>query len=380
MYSLASFLILGSFIYALDVFENNSKWAWTKLFIFTLGAMYTHYYALVISFFIILALCIAMFTRYFRGGNKKNIINLLLCGGLLILMYLPWLISLYSQINKVGDSYWIPVINKGDLIYGLQYYFSPKNIDESYSSFFSSSWCLAFTFALAAMYFILPLLVFKQRKAHKEIYIAYIAMGIIGASYFFVVLYSVFFSPIYYARYLSCFVGVFVLSISIILKSIFQEGKLFYNIVGYAFFAMIFILFSVEIYISNVRITPHGDSNFDKRLEHFIQGTDSIIYTEDVLLPVLGQMSLTHPEYKYMIISDNKPHKDLSFSYIKNDTVSCAPFKRLIKVGKPVSNEEIVYYTTHIDSINRTLKGKYILTDRLEKTYFYKFTPKMNIE
>ncbi|NDV78127.1 glycosyltransferase family 39 protein [Dysgonomonas sp. 511] len=374
MYSLAAFLLFGSAVYAVDAYRNNSRWAWAKLIFFTLGAMYTHYYALMGAFFIILALLIAIIARYIKDKEQAKLIRALLCGAILCILYIPWLVSLFGQLGQVGGGYWISTITLADIAYGVQYYFSPKNIDDSYADFFSSSWCLVLTFALTALCCLVPL-IYMLRKKTENTYIAFIALIIVGLCFLFVLVYSFIATPVYYARYLSCYIGLFALGMSLLLNEFIGEKTFLAKSVLISFCTLMISLSAIELYINLRKGTLFHKEEKADPFDEFMADTNGIVYTEGVLSPNLGVMSLLKPQYKYLIvIKEEKPHNDPAlFNYIRDGKISFRPFVHLQPVKEPVSNERSVYFTTHPESFSKFIGDDFVITDHLEGTYYYKF-------
>jgi len=104
MYSLLVLLTLASMYYFIKLIRGNylSDKAWYLLFSVLL--LYTHNMGL----FIIIAqnLFLFSFTLFSRNRTGINLKKWLLLQGLLIVIYLPWLIVVFKQLNLVSHSSW----------------------------------------------------------------------------------------------------------------------------------------------------------------------------------------------------------------------------------------------------------------------------------
>lgn len=104
MYMLASvFTVLSGIMSYYILKEEENKGRWVCFTLFSLLAAYTHYYALLTMVFLYGGLIVYfLFTR-----NRRNMIRWLLCCGVTIVGYLPWLPVAWKQITSVNGNYWI---------------------------------------------------------------------------------------------------------------------------------------------------------------------------------------------------------------------------------------------------------------------------------
>ena len=85
--------------------------------IFSLAGAYTHYYALMASGLINLLLFIYLLKNL--KEKKKELIKFIICAVLQIILYIPWLMCLITQMTNVSEGFWISLT-------------FPRNIDTSY--------------------------------------------------------------------------------------------------------------------------------------------------------------------------------------------------------------------------------------------------------
>lgn len=100
MYSLAALFVLLSF-YELYNILKEGRWShWLFFTLASLGAAYTHYYALVsVAFFYLVLWARVLVTR-------KQFSRLLACSAFTVLSYLPWLGILLTTFNRTVDNWW----------------------------------------------------------------------------------------------------------------------------------------------------------------------------------------------------------------------------------------------------------------------------------
>lgn len=105
MYSWAAFFVTAAALFLFFYYESQTKKNLAWAIFFTLGAMYTHYYALLAVFVSWALLFIVSFIR------KKKVSRVLIGGVLVVVGYLPWLGILLAQFGDVAEDYWIQVFD-----------------------------------------------------------------------------------------------------------------------------------------------------------------------------------------------------------------------------------------------------------------------------
>lgn len=133
MYSLAALFVLMAFIEFYKIVEKNSKKNWILFCMMSLGAAYTHYYALISVAFLYLMLL------FLVKKNKKTLKPLCLSYLVTILAYSPWLIILLKSFGRTADSWWL-----GDI----------PTIQDCWEFLFDYMW-LSVIFAVCLIFFIL---------------------------------------------------------------------------------------------------------------------------------------------------------------------------------------------------------------------------------
>lgn len=112
MYSWSFLIITLTAIYGFRFYKNvkekqeKSKTKNLVLFgIFSICACYIHYYALITTCLINLILLIYLIKN--RKEAKLDLRNFLILAGVQVVLYVPWLMFLLSQIMHVHNGFWI---------------------------------------------------------------------------------------------------------------------------------------------------------------------------------------------------------------------------------------------------------------------------------
>lgn len=379
MYSLAVPLLLAVFVYMYDAYRNNSGWAWGKLFIFLLAAMYTHYYALLAAFWGMILFVVLILVTEKGEKRKSEIKRYFILGAALVVSYIPWLIELYKQVTTVKENYWITKPTIAEFLFSLQYYFSPKHFEKKYTDFFSSSWPLFFSFLLLGLTLLIFYVGLRSKEDKEKKTMGLYASCIMWVTIVFIVLYSYLFSPVFFVRYLSTYIGLFSVSCAIFITAIIKEKKKSGNLLVAAFFSVLIFLSCICYYLNGIRRinSPKGNKVYTEKLEKFMRGTNGIIYTEEILSPNLATMSMNYPQYEYVILDDGITPPEMSFvPDFKNDPYALAPF-RLLKSTTQLSIDSLsVYATPFPESIERILGKEYEVVEHLDGSILYKFRKK----
>lgn len=104
MYALAALFVLIAYLALYEILKNNNFLSWFVFIIASLGAAFTHYYALVsVSTFYLALLLLAYFKReYLKCTCIAYIIT--------TLAYLPWLFVLIRSFERTANNWWLKYI------------------------------------------------------------------------------------------------------------------------------------------------------------------------------------------------------------------------------------------------------------------------------
>ncbi len=253
MYSLAMLLVTLTSIYAYRIYklsiEDFSKSTynqkpnyytygfklryWIIFAICSLASAYTHYYALMASGLINLSLLIFLIIRNikdFRGhsgvtsfwvSNKscsylqflfhdKNIIAFLVSGIVQIALYIPWLLSLLTQMGQVSKGFWIGIHFPDTLIELFTFQFTGNLGGSDYvSKPIAIIWSLSITIYMIILY--LKDIRLKSSSIKEDMRPATIALKLfLGVAISACIVSLIIWRPIIYARYMLCVMGLFI--------------------------------------------------------------------------------------------------------------------------------------------------------------------------
>lgn len=101
MYSLAAMFVLVAYIALYCIIEKNRVIDWVIFCLVSLGAAYTHYYALIsVAFFYLMLIPVVI-------KNHNCIKRLIISYAATVLSYLPWLGILLRSFKRTSDSWWL---------------------------------------------------------------------------------------------------------------------------------------------------------------------------------------------------------------------------------------------------------------------------------
>ena len=121
MYSLAMFMITAAFLHSYEIIIENKRIHWILFCIYGILTAYTQYYACVA----IVAVYIALFIFSICQRQRKQLTGLLVCAGVSVLSYMPWIPSFISQFQTVSGSYWIQPLTFRSIFGCMKFVFLP---------------------------------------------------------------------------------------------------------------------------------------------------------------------------------------------------------------------------------------------------------------
>lgn len=362
MYAWAMPFVLGSFVYAVDAYRSNTKWAWIKLSLFTLAAMYTHYYALIASFVIY----VILFFFLLQKKEKSAINNYLISGVGLIVLYLPWLYFFLGQLATVKEDYWIGTPALSDIIFAVQYYFTPKYYTEKYVDLLSNSQLLAIIpLLLLSVLAIVGLAYYrvKNREEKANVLTSVFAFAVLLVSLAMVMLYTYLVSPVYHIRYLMCYFGLFALGFAICIDIVLREYKKLGALITLAFFCLLISDFAMCCYFNTKRNNPP----FLDNLSGEIYSVKEKYYADESAFTDMAYLTVLYPQNDYYLLTDDNPKTRLIIEpYIVADTICPLPFTNLKKV-KTLDTQESFIFMTKEDINQSDLLNYYQVTDTLDR-------------
>ncbi len=121
MYALAMFCITALFLHSYEILLENKKIHWVAFLLYGIVTAYTQYYACIA----VVAVYIAVFVYFVVEKQKAQMGKVLLCAGISVLAYLPWIPSFVSQLQTVSSSYWIQPLTFRSIFGCMKYVFLP---------------------------------------------------------------------------------------------------------------------------------------------------------------------------------------------------------------------------------------------------------------
>lgn len=106
MYALGAMFVLIAYIAFYKIIEKNHPGSWIVFCISSLGAAYTHYYALIsVAFFFVMLMPLAISQKKYWKGLVISYLTA-------IIGYLPWLMILVKSFGRTASSWWLTSIPK----------------------------------------------------------------------------------------------------------------------------------------------------------------------------------------------------------------------------------------------------------------------------
>lgn len=101
MYSMAAFFVLTAYIFLYEIINRNRLAEWMVFCLASLGAAYTHYYALIsVAFFYIMLIFMSIKKAEYRRKTVAACITT-------VVGYLPWFFKLLSTFKRTSDNWWV---------------------------------------------------------------------------------------------------------------------------------------------------------------------------------------------------------------------------------------------------------------------------------
>lgn len=269
MYSWAMLAVTLVAIYAHRLLKEDNTKNWIIFGISSLASIYLHYYGLMAAGLINVALLIYLIIK----KRKKGIIFIISFGLVQALAYLPWLVSLFTQMGNVSSGFWI----------GFSYPKTPMELlscqltgyigtNEDYRNL------LVPTVLSLELYGYLIYKAYRYSKEKQNLKPFFWSVGM----YFAVIIAAIIMTilmgtSILYYRYLFVITGFYIFAISFIL------GKEKNNVILVTILSVITLL---GIY-NNIEMIKENYSStnveFSKFIQESIKEEDTILYTNSAV-------------------------------------------------------------------------------------------------
>lgn len=204
MYTWAMLFIVIAFLFVKDILEKNDYKSWILFSVFSILAAYTHYFSILttVVIYIMLFVWIVFFKE--RVDLKSNLIKLFGSALLCIILYMPWIPTLYNQLHYVHDNFFITKVTFNNLVYYLSYGFT---ISEN-------QLIQLFSVLVLIAIFIMLYNKFKETQSNNDAYLLIGFLAFLG-TIFLGFIASIVYKPILYDRYLLHAIGILLLVLSI---------------------------------------------------------------------------------------------------------------------------------------------------------------------
>lgn len=173
--------------------------------IFSVCACYIHYYALITTCLINLLLLIYLIRS--RKQNQKEFKNFLILAGIQIVLYLPWLAYLISQIVHVHNGFWIamhPIITPIEV---LSFQFR-RQLE---TNFMYDAHTIIALISSILLYIYLGYRTYKCKKENTDIKPAILSFGVyVGIIGIMLLISLIIWRPVLFSRYLFVITGLYI--------------------------------------------------------------------------------------------------------------------------------------------------------------------------
>lgn len=209
MYTWALLFMIIAFLFVKDILEKNDYISWILFSIFVTLAAYTHYFSILTTVIIYIMLFVWIIFYKERENISSNLKKLFISAFICVVLYIPWIPSLYNQLHFVHGNFFIGKVTFNNLVYYLSYGFTISG--NQLIQFFS-------VLALIAL-FIMLFNKFQETKSNNDAYLLIGFAAFVG-TIFLGFIASLVYKPILYDRYILHAIGILWLAISIKLSQL----------------------------------------------------------------------------------------------------------------------------------------------------------------
>jgi hypothetical protein len=203
MYSWAAFSITGVFIYSLLFIRTGTTRDLILLLIFTVAAMYIHYYSMIAAFMA----NVFVFFHLFLTKNRKwlnHLISLLIVA----ILFLPWLSMFIVQVKRVQNAFWAPEVSLSTIFPCFTIPFTEQ--------FWTTGYSKSLTILMYTLIVITIILSFTKSFSEYRL-VLWLSLFIFLGTLTIAMIISLFAQPILYSRYVAVIVTMLVMPITILL-------------------------------------------------------------------------------------------------------------------------------------------------------------------
>ena len=269
-------LVTLTAIYAYRIYKNKENFNiknWIIFAICSLASAYTHYYALMASGLINLFLMIYLIKKCIKTKEfNKNMKAFIISAISQVVLYMPWLISLFIQLNHVSSGFWIGFTFPDSIIELFIFIFTGNLSGSTYlSPTLAIIWSLSVIIYMAVLY-IKDIKKSKENNLNSTVNPAILALSLfLGVALAAGIISIVMGTPIIYARYLLCVMGLFIFFLS---YTMIKKGQKYITLI----ICIASMLISLHINIDLI------NENYDESNCKPVQFVEEAIQENDIIL------------------------------------------------------------------------------------------------
>lgn len=203
MYTWAAFSVTGVFIYSYLFMRTAKNRDLALLFVFTVLAMYTHYYSMAAAF----VANMFVFLHLLLTKNKKwlpHLFSLLLAA----IIFLPWLFMFIIQVKKVQHAFWAPEVSLNAILSCFKIPFTEQ--------FWTTNYSISLTILIYSLIVFTFLISFTKSVSEYRL-VLWLSLFIFLGTLLVVTIISLFSQPILSTRYVMTIVIMLVIPPTILL-------------------------------------------------------------------------------------------------------------------------------------------------------------------
>jgi uncharacterized membrane protein len=203
MYTWAAFSITGVFLYSVLFIRTGTRRDLILLLVFTLAAMYMHYYSMIAAF--MANLYVFLYLAFTKNRNwLRHLMSMLIAAILL----LPWLSMFIVQVKRVQNAFWAPEVSLRTILSCFTIPFTEQ--------FWTTSYSKSLTILMYALIVITILLSFTKSFSGYRSGL-WLSLFIFLGTLLCATIISLFSQPILHSRYVAVIVTMLIIPITIFL-------------------------------------------------------------------------------------------------------------------------------------------------------------------
>jgi uncharacterized membrane protein len=206
MYTWAAFSITGVFIYAYLFLKTGKTSDLVFLFVFTLAAMYMHYYSMVAA----IVGNVFVFIYLLYNKNKKWVKHAWVFV-LAIVLFLPWIFMFMVQIRRVQQAFWAPPVDFNVILSCFTVPFTEQYWTSEYANVFIILIYALSIFAICRSFL-------KSFSEYRLI--LWLSLAIFLGTLTVISVISLFSQPILFSRYVMAIVVMLIVPITLLVISL----------------------------------------------------------------------------------------------------------------------------------------------------------------